>query len=129
MQPDSEVRNADDEVPDDAVPVCHHCFTPQPHNAIFCDECGMSVGPYNNSMPFERIAALGEVLRSGVGPEARFAPLRTLGYIFVGLWNNSILAPLYFLRLYRNYQNRQNDLASGTDRDEAETPDKEGEHG
>jgi len=91
-------------VTDDAAPVCHRCFREQKPGAMFCPECGTAVGPYNNLMPLERIASLGEVARSGVGPEARFTPMRLVGYILLGLTQYMIFAPLYFYRLYRNYR-------------------------
>jgi len=39
----------------EAVPVCHHCFTPQEHDRWFCPECGAAVGPYNNYLPLIHI--------------------------------------------------------------------------
>ena len=33
---------------EEAVPLCHHCLTPQAHNGWFCPECGAIVGPYCN---------------------------------------------------------------------------------
>ncbi len=59
----------------DAIPVCHRCFTPREYPVWFCPYCGTSIGRYNNTPPFVRIYSLGEVLRSGVGPSARFTAL------------------------------------------------------
>ena len=72
-------------VPDDAVPVCHRCLTPNEPAAHFCSACGASIGLCNNYLPWEQISSVGEVARSGVGPEARFTPLRTVGYVLFGL--------------------------------------------
>ena len=96
-------------VASDALPVCHHCILPQHPAAYFCFNCGRATGPYNNILPFERIASMGEVARSAVSAEARFSPLRTLGYVLFGLLQYQIFSPLYFIRLYRNYRR----LASG----------------
>lgn len=84
---------------DDAVEVCHHCFTPLTPFHWFCPDCGASVGRYNNWSPYLRIFALGEVLRSGVGHTARFTPLTTFGYLAFGLTEYAVLAPFYWLRL------------------------------
>jgi len=88
----------------EAVPVCHHCFRPQEEATWFCRDCGAVAGPYNNLMPYIRIFSIGEVFRSGVGPEARFTPLTTTGYILIGLSHWGYLAPLYYLRLFLNFR-------------------------
>ena len=85
----------------DAAMICHHCLTPQTCRAWFCPECGAVVGPYNNSMHYLQIFSLGEVLRSGVGPEARFTKLTVIGYVVLGLEQYSIFAPFYFFRIIR----------------------------
>jgi len=41
--------------------------------------------PSTRLLPFVRIYSLGEVLRSGVGPSARFTALTIPGYIVMGL--------------------------------------------
>lgn len=88
----------------EAVPVCRNCLVPQTHTGWFCPECGTSVGPYNNLMPFIYIYSIGEAVRSGVGPETRFTPFRTVGYILLGLVEYNFFCPLYFFRLYRNFK-------------------------
>src|SRR4030095_895104 len=50
----------------EVVEACHHCFAAQPYGAKFCVECGSTVGPYNNLLPFEYIFSMGETLRTGV---------------------------------------------------------------
>ncbi len=35
----------------EAVPLCHHCFTPQEHNGWFCPSCASTTGPYCNYLP------------------------------------------------------------------------------
>ncbi|MCX7010287.1 MAG: zinc ribbon domain-containing protein [Kiritimatiellaeota bacterium] len=91
-------------VPDDAVPVCHRCLAPNEPTAHFCSECGASIGLCNNYLPWEQIASIGEVARSGVGPEARFTPLHILGYVLFGLVEYHIFSPLYFVQLFRNFR-------------------------
>ena len=88
----------------DAIPVCHRCITPCDLPVWFCPTCGAAIGPYNNIMPYIYIFSIGEALRSGVGPEAHFTPFRTFAYVSIGLAEYSIFAPLYFIRLYRNYK-------------------------
>jgi hypothetical protein len=87
-----------------ALAVCHRCISPQAHSGWFCPECGTAVGPYNNIMPFVYIYSIGEVARSGVGPEARFTPLTTTGYVLFGLTQYQLFSPWYFVRLYLNYR-------------------------
>jgi len=88
----------------DAIPVCHHCTTPCELPVWFCPACGAAVGPYNNVMPYVYIFSIGEALRSGVGPEAHFTPFRTVAYVFLGLAEYQVFAPLYFVRLYLNHR-------------------------
>ena len=88
----------------DAIPVCHRCITPCNIPEWFCPCCGAAIGPYNNLMPFVRIFSRGEVLRSGVGPEAHFTPFRALAYLSIGLIEYQIFAPIYYIRLYQNYR-------------------------
>jgi hypothetical protein len=91
---------------DDAVPVCHHCFTPQPRSGWFCPECGAIVGPYCNCMPYLYIFSQGEVLRAGVTERLRHGPLIVIGYILVSLATFSVglvlLAPIYWFLLFKN---------------------------
>jgi hypothetical protein len=81
---------------DGAVPLCHHCFTPQEHNGWFCPECGATVGPYCNYMPFVYIFAEGEVLRAGVTERFRPRPLIVIGYLLFSLGLFAITAPILF---------------------------------
>ena len=89
----------------DAIPVCLHCTTPCDLPVWFCPVCGAAVGPYNNVMPYLYIFSIGEALRSGVGPEAHFTPFRTVAYAAIALAAYGLIAPLYFIRLYLNYNN------------------------
>ncbi len=87
----------------DAIPVCHRCSTPCELPIWFCTCCGTSVGPYNNILPFILIFSIGEVLRSGVQPTARFTMLTVPGYIIVAMHSGLILAPIYYIRLIANH--------------------------
>ena len=88
----------------DAIEVCHHCFTPLGQQGWFCPQCGASVGQYNNWMSYVYIFSQGEVLRSGVGPEARFTWLTVPGYIVLGLLAFGVFSPVYFFRLFMNWR-------------------------
>ncbi len=88
----------------DAIPVCHRCTTPCELPVWFCPACGAAIGPYNNILPFIQIFSIGEVLRSGVGPEAHFTPFRTVAYVALGLTQYGFFAPLYFIRLFLNHR-------------------------
>jgi hypothetical protein len=92
---------------DGVVPLCHHCFTPQEHNGWFCPECGATVGPYCNYMPFVYIFAEGEVLRAGVTERFRPRPLIVIGYLLFSLGLFAVAAPIYWFFLFKNL--RRND--------------------
>jgi hypothetical protein len=87
----------------DAVPVCPHCLAPQEHNGWFCPECGATVGPYANYLPFVYPFSVGDAFRAGASSHPRRGLLVTLGYILVALGYFSILAPIYLLLLFLNF--------------------------
>jgi hypothetical protein len=87
---------------DDAVPLCHHCFTPQQHNGWFCPECGATVGPYCNYLPFVYIFSQGEALRAGVTERIRRSPLIVVGLMLLSLSMFAIVAPFYWFFLFRH---------------------------
>jgi hypothetical protein len=93
---------------DDAVPLCHHCFTPQEHIGWFCPECGATVGPYCNYMPYVYVFSQGEVLRAGVLEHLRCTALIVIGFIVFSLGMFSIggpllfAVPIYWFFLFRN---------------------------
>jgi len=91
----------------EAVPVCHHCFTPQEHSGWFCPECGATAGPYCNYMPYIYIFSIGEVLRAGVTDRIRRNPLITLGFVLFSLGMFAVAAPIYWFFLFKNL--RRND--------------------
>ena len=86
----------------EAVPLCHHCLTPQEHNGWFCPECGATVGPYCNYLPFVYIFAEGEVLRAGVTERLRRNPLIVIGFILFSLTVFAPIAPIYWFFLFKN---------------------------
>ena len=91
-----------------ALPVCHHCFTPQQHSGWFCPECGATVGPYANYMPYIYVFSQGEVLRAGVTEPLRPTFLIVAGYVLLSLGTFAIAAPFYWFVLFRHlWQKRQ----------------------
>ena len=95
-----EINKALDQ--DDAVPLCNHCLTPQQHNGWFCPECGATVGPYCNYMPYVYIFSQGEVLRAGVTERLRLTPLIAIGYVFLSHCTFAVVAPVYWFFLFKN---------------------------
>ncbi len=87
---------------EEALPLCHHCLTPQQHNGWFCPECGATVGPYSNYMPFIYVFSQGEVLRSGVTERMRRSPLITMGFVLLSLGMFAVAAPFYWFFLFKN---------------------------
>lgn len=112
---DREVRTRE------AFPVCHRCFLPLEYekNRWFCSDCGAAVGPYNNILPFIRIFSLGEVMRSGVGPEAPLTTFTICGYILVSYTQFWLVFPFYVFRLCRNIlRKKKSARTEGNDGDE-----------
>ena len=70
---------------EDAVPVCHHCLTPQDHNGWFCPDCGTPVGPYANYLPYVYVFSIGSALRACLTEKFRHAPLIMAGFAMVSL--------------------------------------------
>ena len=87
---------------DEAVPLCHHCFTPQQHQGWFCPECGATTGPYCNYLPYVYIFSQGEVLRAGVTERFGRRPIIVIGYLLFSLSMYFIAAPIYWFFLFRN---------------------------
>ena len=91
---------------EDAVPVCHHCLTPQQHNGWFCPQCGATVGPYSNYLPFVYIFSQGEVLRAGVTERFRRSPLIVIGFVLLSLTMCAVAAPFYWFFLFKHLRER-----------------------
>ena len=87
--------------------LCHRCLTPHGTEGWFCPNCGASVGPYNNYMPYVCLFAEGEVFRAGVDARIHRSPLTVVGYLFYSLANYTVFAPVYWYFLFRNLK-RQN---------------------
>jgi hypothetical protein len=86
----------------EAVEICHHCFSPQPPTAWFCEQCGSAVGPYNNLMPYLNAFSEGEVLRNGATDRLRTKPLVIAGYLLISLSVYTIFAPVFWFFLFKN---------------------------
>ena len=82
---------------EEAKPLCHHCLTAQEHNGWFCPNCGATVGPYVNYLPYVYLFSEGEVLRNGVAQHLPRSPLIVAGYILLTLSFLPILAVLFFI--------------------------------
>ena len=88
----------------ESVPVCQHCLTPQEYNGWFCPECGSTVGRYSNYLPAVYIFSIGEAFRRGVTERIRCSPLLITGYALVTLCYFSLLAPISWIFLFRNFR-------------------------
>src|SRR5258708_35622647 len=87
---------------EEAVPLCHHCLTPQEHDGWFCPECGATVGPYFNYMPYVYVFAQGEALRAGVTERLRRSPLIVIGLVLFSFTVFAPIAPIYWFLLFKN---------------------------
>ncbi len=102
---DTETEEALNE--ETAVPLCHHCLTPQTHNGWFCPQCGATVGPYCNYMPYIYVFSQGEVLRAGVTEKLRHSALVLVGFLLfsLGMFSFTILGlvvPVYWFFFFKN---------------------------
>ena len=88
----------------ESLPVCPHCLVPQEHNGWFCPECGSTVGQYSNWLPAVYIFSIGEAFRRGVTERMRNYPLIIMGYVLVTLSYFSLLAPIFWIFLFRNFR-------------------------
>ena len=88
----------------EALPVCHHCFSPHEHDKWFCSECGAAVGPYNNYLPYVDIFSQGEMLRAGTNGHVRQNFLTVAGYFLISLNLYFVFAPVYWYFLFRNFR-------------------------
>jgi hypothetical protein len=79
--------------------ICHHGSTPQAPGAWFCSQCGASVGPYNNLMPYVQAFAEGEVYRNGMSSRFRNPRLIPIGFFLMTLAINPLFAPIYLFLL------------------------------
>jgi len=102
---------------EEAIPLCHHCLTRQEHNGWFCPECGATVGPYSNYMPYIYIFAQGEILRAGVTERVRRSWYITTGFVLLSLGMFAIAAPIYWFFLFKNL--RTQDARAGALPEEA----------
>ena len=94
--------------------LCHRCLIPQADNAWFCPECGSSVGPYNNYMPFVVIFPQGEILRARVTDKFRPSFLILSGFAVYAVIQYAIFAPIYWYFLYQNFRRNLRDARSET---------------
>jgi hypothetical protein len=87
---------------EDATPVCHQCLAPYAVNQWFCQQCGRSVGAYNNLLPYVYIFSLGEGLRTGTMGSFRRTRSNIVGFVLASVCQYFVFAPVYWFLLARN---------------------------
>jgi hypothetical protein len=103
VRPDPWDAEFEQKMQDPATPLtCHHCSTPQPPDAWFCEHCGRAVGPYNNLMPYVHVFSEGEVFRNGTSGQFRDRPLILAGYCLMSIGVFSFFAPVYWITMLLN---------------------------
>ena len=95
-------KETEEAVNPEGVSLCLHCLSPQEHNGWFCPECGATVGPYSNYLPYVYIFSQGEVLRAGVTDRIRRSSFITIGFILISVATFSFFAPIYWFFLFKN---------------------------
>ncbi len=104
---------------EETLPLCDNCLAPQEHNGWFCPECGCTVGPYCNYLPYVYLFSQGELLRSGTTqPIRKKTPIILFGYL-LSPCIVPLLAPVYWVVLLINY-NRSPGAEAGPPAAEAE---------
>jgi hypothetical protein len=92
-----------------AIPLCHHCLSPQEHSGWFCLDCGAAIGPYCNYLPAVYPFALGDSARAGIEHFVGHRPLLIAGHALVALaFLPTILAPIYWCLLFQRLAPRPN---------------------
>jgi hypothetical protein len=98
----------------DIIQVCHRCSTPHSPTQWFCEHCGAAVGDYNNVMPYVDVFSQGEVLQNGTHDRMRKKPLIIIGYLLYTFSAFTLLAPVYWIFLFKNlYRHRDDDTDAG----------------
>lgn len=62
----------------------------------------MSVGPYNNWMPYLHVFSEGEVLRNGTSGKFQINAVTIAGYILYSITVFFVFAPVYWFFLFKN---------------------------
>src|ERR1035438_6170205 len=75
-----------------------------PESLPVCPQCGSTVGQYSNWLPAVYIFSIGEAFRRGVTERMRNYPLIIMGYVLVTLSYFSLLAPIFWIFLFRNFR-------------------------
>lgn len=92
---------------EEVKPLCHRCLAPHEPGVYFCPGCGAPVGMYTNWLPFPYIFSLGHVLRQGASGDFRRTPITLGGFWLLSLAEYTVLAPVYWYRLYRSQRQPQ----------------------
>jgi hypothetical protein len=67
----------------------------------FCSACGAAVGRYTNWLPYPYLFSVGHVLRIGTSGDFKQSALTITGFLFLGLVEYTVFAPIYWFMLAR----------------------------
>jgi hypothetical protein len=98
---------------DDATPICHRCLERHLDGLDFCPNCGAAVGHYTNYLPFPRLFSLGHELRIGTCGEYKRSRLNIFGFILLSLAEYFVVAPLYWVLMWRALRRKEAEGGSG----------------
>lgn len=91
---------------EEAIPLCHRCFTPHHPLAHFCPDCGAPVGACTNLLPFPYLFSIGHTLRIGTSGSFKATPMTIIGYFLITLLQYAVFAPVYWILLLRALHRR-----------------------
>ncbi len=86
----------------DAGALCCRCLELVPEGRHFCDHCGLTSDPCTNYSPYLQLFSLGDALRTGSFGSFSTRPLVIAGFLFLGLCEYAVFAPIYWFFVLRN---------------------------
>lgn len=94
------------------TPICHRCLNLHDPLVNFCPECGAPVGKYTNLLPYPYVFSVGDTLRLGASGRFKRSPLIVIGFMLVAWEIFPLIAPFYWVRLFKNMFNQSRADAS-----------------
>jgi hypothetical protein len=99
----------------DTPETCHHCSTPQPPGAWFCEHCGRVINSYNNWTPYVYSFSDGSVFRSNESGRLRVRWIIVVGYLLlISIKTGIIISPLFCILFFLNQRRIKQEMANAS---------------